>query len=448
MDNSNEHHLLKPITVSLDIGTSKISLMIAKRDLDNDNFTMLGFGIAESEGLNRGVVNNIDKVVKAIKNVVQQAETQSGLKIEDVVVGISGDHIENTIQKTIISISNPNQEVTQSDVNRLIEEAKRTSLSADKCILHTFPLDFNIDGNSDITDPIGMSAIRMESNVLLITASAPAIQNIYKCIERAGLKIKDIVLNPIASGLAVLSDENKEVGVAIVDIGSGTTEIAVYYDKVLKYTSIFGIAGRNITNDIRKELQVSESSAEKIKKEYGNCLLNYSSNDYITLNLNNTGANVTEIPKSQLTSIIQARAIEILGFVKYELEQSGYYDKLGAGVILTGGCSLLNDFNKLAQEILGVYTVIGMPQGLYSGGLFPDASSPEYATGVGLILWDLQNNISKQVIENTSPKKLVFGDEDNNIDDEDNSKFDKITSKSSNSFINGLKRIKDIVENF
>lgn len=380
------------ITVGLDIGTTKICALVASVEPNSASLKILGIGIAESEGLNRGVVVNIDKTTRAIKNVVEQAEQQSGIKITDVNIGIAGDHIESTQSRGIITISNPTTEITQRDVDRLLDEARKINIPSDRQILHVLPQDFIIDGQDGIQDPVGMSGLRLEANVHIITGLKSAIQNITRCVDRAGLRVKNLVLEPIASAKAVLSDEEKEVGVALVDIGGGTTDIAVFADKIIRYTSVFGIAGNQITSDLQQGLGITLANAEKVKRENGHTHLDSIAHDEPIMIPGITGRKPQEISKNLLCQILQPRMAEIFEIVNAELKNSGYYNRLGAGgVVITGGSTLLRGTDQLAQDVLEMPVKIGIPSGLTYAGLAPEIESPVYATAVGLALWGIND---------------------------------------------------------
>jgi len=237
------------ISVGLDIGTSKVCSLVASHGEKPETLNILGIGITDSEGLNRGVVVNIDKTVRTIKKVIEQAEQQAGCIIKEVVVGIAGDHVESFQSKGIIGISNPTREIRKGDVERIIEESRNVNIPSERQILHVIPQEFIIDGQDGITDPIGMNGVRLEANVHVVTALQTAVQNLYKCIERNNISIKSVVLEPLASSYAVLEPDEKEVGVALIDIGGGTTDIAIFEENIIRFTSVFGIAGKQVTDD-------------------------------------------------------------------------------------------------------------------------------------------------------------------------------------------------------
>lgn len=386
------------VIVGLDIGTSKVCAIVARRDQENPKGVhVLGIGHAPSDGLNRGVVVNIEKTVRSIERAVEGAEQQSGVKIQSVTVGIAGDHIQSFPSRGVVTISDPEQVVSRADVERLLTDAQRVSLPSDRSILHVIPQEYIIDGQDGISDPVGMSGLRMEANVHIITGLVTAAQNIYRCVERAGLKVEDIVLEPLGSSYAVLEEDEREVGVGLIDIGGGTTDIAVFEDGTIRHTSVIGIAGQMVTNDIRKGLGIIGEQAERIKREYGYAYGAMILNDESFMIPGIGGRKPMEITKSMLARIIQPRMEEILEFALGELKRSGYLRHLSAGVVLTGGGALLRGSAELAQEVLGMPVKIGIPSSLGSSALAPEVESPIYATGVGLVLRHIERMRSMEV---------------------------------------------------
>jgi len=377
----------REIVVGLDFGTSKVCAIVAER---NDDYPggmhVLGIGHAPSEGLNRGVVVNIEKTVRSVERAVDQAQQQSGVTIRSVSVGIAGDHIQSFPSRGVVTISNPDRVVTEKDVQRLLDDAQRVAMPSDRRILHVIPQEYIIDGQDGIYDPVGMSGIRMEANVHIITGLVTAAQNIYRCVERAGLAVDDIVLEPLASSYAVLEDDEKEIGVALVDIGGGTTDIAIFEDKTIRHTASIGIAGRMVTDDIRKGLGIIGEQAERVKREYGYAMESLILNDEIFMIPGIGGRKPMEISKRTLAQILQPRMEEILEFILIELKKSGYLRRLSAGVVLTGGGALLRGSAELAEEVLGLPVKIGIPSGFGGSALAPEVENPIYATAVGLVL--------------------------------------------------------------
>jgi len=299
------------VIVGLDIGTTKVCAIVAAISLNEPHtMTILGVGTVPAEGLSRGVVTNIEKTVRSIERAVSEAEAQSGVKIREVVVGIAGDHIQSFQSRGVVTISNQDRQIGQEDINRLIEDTRRVHLPSDRKILHVIPQEFIVDGQDGIYEPIGMSGVRLEASVHIINGLVTAVQNIYNCVERAGLRVHDIVLEPLASSYAVLDDEEKEVGVALVDIGGGTTDIAVFEEKTIRHTAVIGIAGQKVTDDIRKGLQILGDQAERLKREYGCSVVSHILRDEIIQLPGLSGRKPRQIERSLLARIIQPRMEE------------------------------------------------------------------------------------------------------------------------------------------
>lgn len=386
------------IMVGLDIGTTKICAIVASID-ESNRINILGVGKAPSDGLNRGVVVNIDKTVNAIKDAIAQAELASGIQVNSVNVGIAGDHIRSMRSKGVITINNRDNEITGQDVERLLEDCQRIMLPTDQQILHVIPQEFVVDGQDGIADPVGMSGMRMEAEVHIITGLVSAAKNIYRCVERAGYQVADIILEPLASSYSVLDMEEKQAGVVLVDIGGGTTDVAIFRDNTIRHTAVIAIAGQKVTDDIRLGLSVLDDQAETLKRNHGECYADLIVHDEVITVPGIAGRPPKEITKSILAKIIQARMEEILEIVSIEVKRSGYSDALSAGIVLTGGGSLIKNICPLANEILGMDAKIGIPLGI-TGGLVEEVNSPIYATGVGLVVHALQtgNNTSKTMI--------------------------------------------------
>ncbi|MFU8811707.1 MAG: cell division protein FtsA [Balneolaceae bacterium] len=376
------------IVVGLDIGTTKICAVVASINEQN-RIHILGVGKAKSDGLNRGVVVNIDKTVNAIKSAVEQAELASGIQVNSVNVGIAGDHIRSIRSKGVITINNRDKEITVKDVERLLEDCQRIMLPPDQQIIHVIPQEFVVDGQDGISDPVGMSGVRMEAEVHIITGLVTAAKNLYRCVERAGYEVADIILEPLASSYAVLDDEEKEAGVVLVDIGGGTTDLAVFQSNTIRHTAVIAIAGKKVTDDIRMGLSVLDDQAEKLKHQYGESFVDLIEDDESITIPGIAGRPPKEITKSTLARIIQARMEEIMEIVAIEITRSGYSDSLSAGIVITGGGSLIKNVCPLANEVLGMDAKIGRPLGL-AGGLTEEVDSPIYATSVGLVLHALR----------------------------------------------------------
>ena len=406
----------RDIIVGLDIGTSKVCAVVARPDGENPNQVhVLGVGHSPSDGLNRGVVVNIEKTVRSIERAIEGAESQSGVKIDRVIVGIAGDHIQSFPSRGVVTISDPEQVVSQTDVDRLLEDAQKISLPSDRRILHVIPQEYIIDGQDGISDPVGMSGLRMEANVHVITGLVTAAQNIYRCVERAGLEVEDIVLEPLGSSHAVLDRDEREVGVGLIDIGGGTTDIAVFEDGTIRHTSVIGVAGQMVTNDIRKGLGIIGEQAERIKRDYGYAYGAMILNDESFMIPGIGGRKPMEVTKSMLARIIQPRMEEILEFSLAEMQRSGYLRHLSAGVVLTGGGALLRGAAELAQEVLGMPVKLGIPSGFSGGALAPEVESPIYSTGVGLVLRSLEQGETEAYRPGSEGEEEEGGEENRTI---------------------------------
>jgi cell division protein FtsA len=377
------------ILVGLDIGTTKVCAVVAGRD-ESGKINILGIGRSASEGMNRGVVTHIEKTINSIRSAIEKAEAQSGVVIKSVIVGIAGDHIQSIQSRGVVAITGPDHEVTQADIDRLIEDTKRVALPSDRKIIHVIPQEFIIDGQDGVYDPLGMTGVRMEANVHIITGLVSAAQNIYKCVQRAGLEISDMVLEPLASSYAVLDDEEKEVGIALLDVGGGTTDLAVFEERTIRHTAVIGIAGKKVTDDIRKGLGILSEQAEKLKREHGFAYVPAVVDDGPIVLPGVGGRAPLQIDKSLLARIIQPRMEEIFEIAALEIKRSGYSKHLSGGVVITGGGALTKGIADLAREVLGMPVKIGIPTG-FAGGLVREVENPTYSTAVGLVLHGIKN---------------------------------------------------------
>ncbi len=370
------------IIAGLDLGTTKVGAVIAEREANK--LTILGFGVAASDGLNRGLVANIGKTAEAIKKAMEIASNRADIQIKNVNVGVAGEHITSLRHRNYVTINNPDREITQADIDRLKADVKTIRIPSDRQILHIIPEEFFIDHQGGIENPIGMSGSRLEALNHVVLASVPAIQNIKKSVERAGFTVQNYVLQPIASSVSVLDENEQDLGVVLIDIGGGTTDIAVYHEKSIKYTKVIGVAGNQVTNDIRESLGIVTQEAEKLKKEYG-----YATEESIIkdedIYIKGVGARGTiKIPISLLTQIIHVRMKELFTIIDNELRQINFKNKIKAGIVLTGGGSLLRGTTELAEEVFGLPARIGVPLEL-GNGLSNEIESPEFATVAGLI---------------------------------------------------------------
>lgn len=373
----------KNIIAGLDLGTTKVCSVIAEKTEDN-KINVLGFGVAPSEGLHKGLVANISKTAEAIKEAISIASNRAGIEVKVVNVGVAGEHITSMRHRNYVTITSEEKEITKSDLDRLESDVRTIRIPSDRQILHIIPEEFSVDHQGGIENPIGMSGSRLEATNHIVLASVPAIQNIKKSVERAGLQVQDYILQPIASSSSVLEESEKDLGAALIDIGGGTTDIAIFHKKAIKHTKVIGVAGNQVTNDIRESLGVITEEAEMLKRDYG-----YATESAIIkeedILIRGVGARGnTKIPISLLTQIISLRMRELFGLIDNELRSAGFKNKIKAGVILTGGGALLKGCSELAEEVFGLPTRIGVPQEL-GVGLSNEIESPEFATVAGLI---------------------------------------------------------------
>ncbi len=394
------------IIVSLDVGTTKICTIVAQVR-DDGRLNILGVGKAPSHGLSRGMVVNPGKTIESIKASLAEAEDRSGFDIKSVAVGIAGPHIRCIQSEGIVAISHPDRIISEEDVDRLFESAKSLKLSKDEKIIDVIPQEFIIDGKDGIFDlPVGMFGLRMEAKVNILTGLVSQIDDLSNCVYSAGVDVDDIVLEPLASSYAVLNESEKKVGVAMIDIGGGTTDIAVFKKGVIKHTAGIGIAGSQVTNDISETLGIEEKEAERVKKEFGYALISEIINDDIITIQAIKGRRPLKIEKSIISRIIQARMEELFVLAAQEIKRSGIESYLPAGVVITGGGSLLKGTRELAQQVLGTEVNLGVPMDI-GGGLLKEVESPIYATGIGLVLHRLKYLNQKKNIKKAKVKKAA-----------------------------------------
>src|ERR1700741_5345415 len=377
----------QPIIVGLDIGTTKIAA-IAGRKNEYGKLEILGFGRANSNGVQHGMVLNIDQTIKAIQTALENCYASNpNLVISEVYVGIAGHHIKSLQTRGDIVRQNIEEEINQNEIDRLVADQYRTYIPAGDQIIDVIPQEFTVDNFQNIPNPIGYSGVKVGANFHIITGDKNAIRNINRSVEKAGLRTKDLVLQPLASAAAVMCDQDLEAGVAIVDIGGGTTDLAVFYEGILKHTAVIPFAGENITNDIKTGLGVLRTQAEQMKVQFGSALSNEAkANAYITIP-GLRGMPAKEISVKNLANIIQARMSEILDFVTYHLKQVGLDNKmLNGGIILTGGGSQLKHLIQLTEYINGLNARIGYPNEHLASGHIEELAKPTYSTCIGLIL--------------------------------------------------------------
>ncbi|MGB8658364.1 MAG: cell division protein FtsA [Candidatus Zixiibacteriota bacterium] len=370
--------------VGLDIGTTKIAAVIAEID-GLERPRVIGIGTSPSEGLKRGVVINLEKTVESITSAVEDAEMVAGVKVSSVYAGIAGDHIRSINSRGVIAVSRSDHEITPTDVEKVIEAAKAVALPMDREVIHVLPQEFTVDDQSGIKDPVGMVGVRLETEVHIVTGAVTAAQNIYRGVKKAGLEIEDLVLQPLASSYALLAPEEEELGVALLDLGGGTTDFAIFFDGSIRHTGVIGLGGKNVTNDIAIGLRTPVDRAEEIKKAYGSAMSSLVNSDEVIEVPGVGGGEPKQISRNVLAAIIEPRMEEILSLALQEMKKSNYFDLLATGIVLTGGGSLLEGVVQLAEKVFDVPVRIGRPQRI--DGLEETTSSPIYATGVGLILY-------------------------------------------------------------
>jgi cell division protein FtsA len=374
-----------PIVVGLDIGTTKICAVVG--EVGGDQVNIIGLGTFPSKGLRKGVVVNIESTVQSIKKAIEEAELMAGYQITSAYAGIAGGHIKGLNSHGVIAVKN--REVGPNEVKRVIDAASAVAIPMDREVIHIIPQEFIVDGQDGIKDPVGMSGVRLEGRVHIVTGAITSAQNIIKCANRAGLDVDDIVLEQLGSSEAVISPEEKDLGVAIIDIGGGTTDLIIFSNGAIKHTAVFSVAGSHITNDIAMGLRTPVEEAEKIKLRYGCSLVSMVRKDE-TIEVPSVGGRKPRVLSRQtLAEIIEPRVEEILTFVYDEVVRAGYAKLIASGVVLTGGSAILDGMPELAEQIFNLPVRRGTPMGV--GGLIDLVNSPMYATGVGLVLYGSKN---------------------------------------------------------
>ncbi len=369
------------LIVGLDLGTTKICAVVG--EVTADSVDIVGVGTYPSIGMRTGVVVNIDQTVHSIRKAVEEAELMAGCEISSVYAGVAGTHIQGSNSHGVIAIKS--REVVQADIERVLDAAKAIAMPHDRQIVHVLPQQFLVDEQEGIHDPIGMSGVRLEAKVHIVTAASTAVQNIVRCCEKAGLHVQAVVLEALASSQSVLDRDEKQLGVALIDIGGGTTDIAVFLENAIRYSSVIGLGGNHITSDISVGLRSSMEEAEKIKKKHGEALVSRTNPKDIIEIGSVGGQKPRQLAHSILAEIIEARTEEILKVVEWELSRSGFIDTLHAGVVLTGGVSLLPGVRELAESIFDLPVRIGVPFDF--GGLGDVVRNPIYATATGLVMY-------------------------------------------------------------
>lgn len=380
------------IAVGLDIGTTKIVAMIGRKN-DYGKMEIIGIGKAKSLGVHRGVVNNITQTIQSIQQAIQEAEADSGMKIEDVVVGIAGQHIRSLQHSDYITRPNPDEVIDAEDIERLCSQVHKLVMLPGEEIIHVLPQEFKVDGQAEIKEPIGMYGGRLEANFHVVVGQVSSIRNVGRCVKSAGLEVSAVTLEPLASANAVLSQEEKEAGVALVDIGGGTTDLAIFKDGIIRHTAVIPFGGGVITEDIKEGCSIIEKQAELLKVKFGSAWPGENKDNEIVSIPGLRGREPKEITLKNLSKIIHARVVEIIEQVFLEIKNYGHDEqkkKLIAGIVLTGGGAQLKHIKQLVEYITGMDTRIGYPNEHLAGDSDSETTSPVYATAVGLVLNSLE----------------------------------------------------------
>jgi cell division protein FtsA len=400
------------IVVGLDIGTTKIACFVGRRN-EFGKIEILSMGHSESNGVMRGVVVNIEQTIESIKTAVAQAQerVEGTLVIETINVGIAGQHIKSLQHHGVLTRRMTDTEISQADIDELIEDMYRLVMEPGEEIIHVLPQEYIVDGEQGIKNPIGMAGVRMEANFHIITGKIAAAKNITKCVERSNLIVDEMILEPLASSEAVLSEEEKDAGVVLVDIGGGTTDVAIFYDGIIRHTAVIPFGGNVITDDIREGCSIMRKPAELLKQKFGSALASESQDNEIVCIPGLRGREPKEISVRNLASIIQARMEEIVEQVYFEIKNSGYERKLQGGIVVTGGGSLLKHIPQLFEYITGLDTRVGYPnEHLANSSVIDTLSSPIYATGIGLVIKGFQkldrNGLTEAEVNNKKKNKV------------------------------------------
>ena len=425
------------IVVGLDIGTTKICAIVGRKN-EYGKLEVLGMGKAESDGVVRGIVMNIDKTVGAIEKAVKEAEDQSGINIRVVNVGIAGQHIKSSIHHGSITRNSNDDEITIEDVNRLTNDMYRIVIPPGSEIIHVMPQDYIVDYEEGIMDPVGMSGVKLEADFHVITAQTNAINNINKCVRRAGLEIENLILEPLASSLAVLSEEEKEAGICLIDIGGGTTDVAIFHENIIRHTAVIPFGGNIITSDIKQGCMVMQHQAELLKTKFGKAIAEEASpNEIVSIpGLRNRAPK--EIAIKNLAHIIEARMEEIVELAHSEIITSGYDGKLAGGIVITGGGSQLNSLKQLVEYMSGMDARVGYPNEHLGKSKLDMMKSPMYATSVGLVLSGFRALDERENKYNESPNSVKSTTTTESNESRGGDFFNKILTKTKGLLIDDL----------
>ncbi len=383
----------RSLIVALDIGTSKIVVIVAEAAPDGTGFEVIGLGQHPSRGLKRGVVVNIESTVNSIQRALEEAELMANVKIREVITGIAGSHVKSFNSHGMVAIKD--KEVAPMDVERVLETARAVSIPTDQQILHILTQEFIIDGQEDVREPVGMSGVRLEVKVHIVTGAVSAAQNIMKCVRRCGLEVRDLILQPLASASAVLTEDEKDLGVCLVDIGGGTTDLAVFVQGAIRHTAVIPIAGDQITNDIAMALRTPTAAAEEIKMAHGCALRQMADADQLVEVPGVGDRGPRQLSRHTLAEVIEPRVEELFTLIQAELRRSGFEELLSSGIVLTGGSSAMSGMLELGEEIFHMPVRVGVPN--YRGGLSEVVRNPRFATGMGLLISGFEQHQKAQV---------------------------------------------------
>jgi cell division protein FtsA len=393
----------KNLIVGLDIGTSKIAAIVAELNADG-GFEVIGMGSSPSRGLKKGVVINIESTVNAIQRALEEAELMADVKIREVLTGIAGSHIKSFNSHGMVAIKD--REVSQADVDRVVETAKAIPIPTDQQLLHVLNQEFVIDGQEDVREPLGMSGVRLEVKVHIVTGAVSAAQNIMKCVRRCGLEVSDLMLQPLASAVAVLSEDERDLGVCLADIGGGTTDLAVFTQGAIRHTAVIPIAGDQITNDIAMALRTPTKEAEEIKRRHG-CALRELADAQEMIEVPGVGdRGPRKLSRQTLAEVIEPRVEELYSLIQAELRRSGYEELLSSGIVITGGSAAMQGMVELGEEVFHMPVRLGLPT--YAGPLSEVTRNPRYSTGLGLLMAGVQQRQRQQIakMQNGSFKQI------------------------------------------
>ena len=425
-----------PIVVGLDIGTTKICVIVGRRT-QHGKIEVLGIGKADSAGVTRGVVSNIQRTVQGINAAVEVASAQSNVEIRVVNVGIAGQHIKSLQHRGILTRRELSNEIDKKDINKLIDDMFKLVMPPGEEIIHVLPQEFTVDNEPGIKDPIGMAGVRLEANFHIISGQVTAVKNIMRCITNAGLQTQELILEPLASSESVLSEEEKEAGVCLVDIGGGTTDVAIFHEGIIRHTAVIPFGGNSVTEDIREGCAVMRNQAELLKIRFGSALAEENKENEIICVPGLRGREPKEISVKNLAYIIQARMEEIVDHVYYEIKSSGYEKRLIGGVVITGGGALVKHLNQMVEFVTGLDCRIGYPNEHLSKyedmpkNIYEDLKSPMYATSVGLLIKGIQK--AEDSLEDTKMPETVAAGKAKVVKEKSKGMglFDKLLGKAS-----------------